>query len=633
MSQTIASIQRDDPRARTWNTDVDTDKPVDLVARISRIEQAHTAPRERGKALLDALCEGLGAVAGVITFSLGAEEFELQTEDGPKGAGAWIPSLRSAALESRSHAHSIARVFGSGTDAPEFVVIAAPFDLAGRDPFGAVALLCRCSHASQAERLQLHLRSVSLLASSLLSRSAARRPAVDMDDFARVLSKVGQYKSVEQFAYAMTNAAKQRFGCEQTALGMVWRGKLKVACISGLDQINHRTPGVHLIEQAMGECADAREPIIEQNVDRWDSGEVAADGMLHKRWRAACTGASVASVPVMAGDELVAILSLRRTFDEPFDADEIAAIQKLLAPLGSAIPLIASATRSLPAHAVHSTKRSADWLFRPRSITKKLLISGAIAGAMWYALMPAMYRVTTPGTVIAEREYVVAATFGGRISEVRVREGERVKAGDLMIELDTTRLQTEAAVQRSEIARAEIRMKEAIATSDPAGAAVARAELDVHFARLEDIHDRIDDASIRAPRDGIVTGDDISNLQGRVVAEGEPLLAIADDSRLALELRLPQSRITDVAPGSSLRFASHARPEDPGVSTLTHIASSGAEHEGRTIFLAKSPLPEGQDWLRPGMEGVAIIDAGMHPNWWIGLHRVIDAARLRFWID
>ena len=33
------------------------------------------------------------------------------------------------------------------------------------------------------------------------------------------------------------------------------------------------------------------------------------------------------------------------------------------------------------------------------------------------------------------------------------------------------------------------------------------------------------------------------------------------------------------------------------------------------------------------MEGVAIIDAGMHPNWWIALHRVIDAARLNFWID
>ena len=334
----------------------------------------------------------------------------------------------------------------------------------------------------------------------MLARSQTKRAAVEMDDFARVLSKAGQYKSVEQFAYAMTNAAKQRFNCEQTALGVVRGGKLKVACISGLDHVKHRSPGVHHIEQAMGECADAREPIVEQSVDRWEGGEVAADGMLHKRWRAACAGASVASVPVFSGEKLVAILSLRRTPDEPFDTDEIAAIQKLLTPLGSAIPLIANSTRSLPSHAIVSTKRSAGWLVRPKSITKKVLIIGAIAGASWYAFTPAMYRVTTPGTVVAEREHVIASTLDARISSVLVRAGDRVDAGDPLIELDTARLRTEEAGLLSEIERAEIKLREAMAESDPATAAVARAERDVHRSKLKDVRDRIASATITAPR-------------------------------------------------------------------------------------------------------------------------------------
>jgi len=637
MTSTKAAINSDDPRSQAWANDSgnsnESGNSADIFARIASAERTHAHPRERAQAFLNAAVECLGAVTGVMSFALGPEEFELEIEESPKGADAWVPTLNSAVLECRSHAHTVARVFGSKTTAPEFAVIACPLDTSGGDPFGAIAVLARCKDAAHAERLQLHLRSAAILASGMIIRSAQKRHSVEMDDFARVFSRAGQFKSVYEFAFAITNSANQRFGCEQTALGIMRGKKLKLMCISGLDSIKQRSPGVHNIEQAMAECFDARQPIVEQSRDRWEGSDVAAHGMLHQHWRAACAGACVASIPIFAGEDLIAVMSLRRVSEEPFDTDEIGAVQKLLTPLGSVIPLIENSTRSLPGHAKKSVRTGASWLLRPKSFTKKIVLAACLGGAIWFGGSSSTYRVTTPGTVRAKYEHVIAASLTARVRDVLVRSGELVIAGQPLVEFDSSMLMVQRRGLVSEIQGADIRITEAIANQDPATASVARAEKDVLLVRLEGIDAQIDGASVLAPVAGIVIGPELSNLKGRVVAEGEPILTIADQSSLVVELRVPESRVTDMTNGAPLRFASHARPEDAGDSTLTQISSVAVDRNGRQVFIAESPVPEGQSWLRPGMEGVAIIDAGTHPRWWITFHRLIDTARLKFWIN
>ena len=544
MTPPRSAIKSDDARTHAWKNE--PAKSGDIFARIASAERAHSHPRERAQAFLNAAVECMGGVVGVLSFGLGADEFELETEDGPSGASAWMPTLKSVVLESRSHSHTIARVFGSKTTAPEFAVIACPLDMSGRDPFGAVAVLARCKDAAHAERLQLHLRSAAILASGMLIRSAQRRHTVEMDDFARVFSRAGEFRSVHEFGYAITNTAKQRFGCEQASLGIVHGSKLKLMCISGLDNIKQRSPGVLHIEQAMSECLDAGQPIVEQSRDRWEGSDVAAHGMLHQHWRAACAGACVASVPIFAGDEILAVMSFRRVAEEPFEADEIGAVQKLLTPLGSVIPLIANSTRSLHGHASRSVRHSVSWLVRPKSYTKKLVIAACIGASIWFAGSSSMYRVTTPGTVQAKRKHVVAATLAARVTDVLVRSGEVVVAGQPLVKLDDAMLGVQHRGLLSEIESANIKIIEAIAAQDPATASIARAEKDVFLTRLEALDTQIKDTYLLAPVAGIVIGPDLSNLKGRLVPEGEPMLIIADRTSLVVELRIPESRVMDV---------------------------------------------------------------------------------------
>src|SRR5262245_17962541 len=57
--------------------------------------------------------------------------------------------------------------------------------------------------------------------------------------------------------------------------------------------------------------------------------------------------------------------------------------------------------------------------------------------------------VTTPVKVVnGARSEVLSGTLGGRVIEVRFREGTEVKKGDVLIRLDTARLDNEIARRR-----------------------------------------------------------------------------------------------------------------------------------------------------------------------------------------
>ena len=609
------------------------ERDADLFSRISAIERACPSPKDRASSFLEAVADAFGGLAGAVTIAAGGEEHDLRHTSEVEGAGAWLGLLAEAALEARSHAKTVARLFASDRGEPAFAMIACPIDSAGRDPFGGVAILVRCQEIPEAERIQLHLRSACLHAAGMLSRPPVKQATVEMDDIARVYTRAGTFKGIHEFAYAITNAVRQRFDCDQAAMGWLRRGKVSLLCISGLDTIKKRSPGVHRIEQAMGECADARQPVASQPSGEWDNAEFAQAGLLHARWRGATDNACVMSIPVLAGDDVVAVLSFRRRADRPFDADDLIALQKLIAPLGGAVPLVARSTRPLAQHTTECVASAAAWMAVRGSLRKRVALVVACVAATWLALTPSSYKINTHAVVRADRERVVAAPIDGAVARVLVRSGDRVEAGQTLARMDTAMLDMEASQIESGVAASEAKMNAAMAEGDTGAAAVARAEMRAELIRLDGVRQRIAAATILAPATGTVIGAELADTEGQIVAVGHPLLSIAEEGSLVLELQVPQSRVADLQSGLPVRFASHARPESPGLSEVATVSPSSVERMGRQVFIAEAGLPDGLDWLRPGMEGVGIIDAGERPNWWLATHRITDAARLRFWID
>ena len=113
---------------------------------------------------------------------------------------------------------------------------------------------------------------------------------------------------------------------------------------------------------------------------------------------------------------------------------------------------------------------------------------------------------------------------------------------------------------------------------------------------------------------------------------GEPIYIIANNDTWLLSLEISQSDVDELAPSVSGEFSADARPEERHECTLTRVLPHAEERRGRTVFIAEADLPGNQEWLRPGMEGVARIEIGRRSVFWVLTHDPIEAMRRNFWL-
>lgn len=89
-----------------------------------------------------------------------------------------------------------------------------------------------------------------------------------------------------------------------------------------------------------------------------------------------------------------------------------------------------------------------------------IVICAALAGFVAWSQWAALDQVTrAPGKVVPfARVQIVQSEEGGAISAIHVREGDEVKAGDLLVELDTVKLAASVEEARAKVAALESRM-------------------------------------------------------------------------------------------------------------------------------------------------------------------------------
>lgn len=187
------------------------------------------------------------------------------------------------------------------------------------------------------------------------------------------------------------------------------------------------------------------------------------------------------------------------------------------------------------------------------------------------------------GRLIAKNNSPVATTIKGRVGEILVDVGDVVKAGQVLVRLDTNRLVLEADLRSSEVLQARAKWNAAKAQVDLLGiemkrlerlrksAAFSQARYDdkrqeivkaqtsvdetaaaLRRARAQRDLARIDvkDAEIKAPFDGTVTIRHTS--PGAYINPGNPVVTLLDNKNMEIEADVPSTRIRGVQPGSTI---------------------------------------------------------------------------------
>jgi RND family efflux transporter MFP subunit len=268
-----------------------------------------------------------------------------------------------------------------------------------------------------------------------------------------------------------------------------------------------------------------------------------------------------------------------------------------------------------------------------------VLFFGAGVGGAAYA--PIDKGIGMPGTIIVESKVKpVQHQRGGLVGKVHVGEGQEVKAGDLLVSLDTTvvdeqiaalRTQAEAARKQLQLAKEEAAtmtdlLERKLAAKSRVLAlerSVAEIEKDIAGlnAKIAMAMQELQQSEIRAPFGGRVLTLAV-NGKGAVVQPGATVMELVpEDDRLVIEGRIAPNQIENVKPGMPAKVWLSAlswREQRPLRARLAWVSPDSVEDKrtGAPYFVARVELAETRSQiakrmtLLPGMRAEILLQTG-----------------------
>ncbi|MBI4716009.1 MAG: efflux RND transporter periplasmic adaptor subunit [Nitrospirae bacterium] len=214
------------------------------------------------------------------------------------------------------------------------------------------------------------------------------------------------------------------------------------------------------------------------------------------------------------------------------------------------------------------------------------------------------------GFVIPETRAALASRITALVEEIRVREGDRVRTGDLLIVLDSRDLRARLQRAEADLANAEIhmeRVKRLFADESASRRNLDDAEQAYQAAEAAKKGAEADLAytAVLAPFPGIIT-EKLAET-GELTTPGQPLLRMEDVRRMQLQVTVSESEIGALPLGKkvSVSLDALADREIPGRVALILPSADPAIHS----FTVKVDLPP-HPGLAGGLFGRLLFTAG-----------------------
>jgi membrane fusion protein (multidrug efflux system) len=210
--------------------------------------------------------------------------------------------------------------------------------------------------------------------------------------------------------------------------------------------------------------------------------------------------------------------------------------------------------------------------------------------------------LTSVGTLSAVQGIMVTAELTGKVVDIAFEPGSSVKAGDLLVQQDTSSelaqlraVEAKVALEKANLARYDKLLK---------GQTIAQSQYDdtealykQAMAQADEIRTAIAKKTIRAPFSGRL-GIRLVNL-GQILKEGVEIVSLQSLDPIFVDFSLPQQQLNQVQLGFPLRVTTDALPDQVVEGKITAI-NPQVEAATRNIKI-QGTVRNPQEGLRPGM--------------------------------
>ena len=302
------------------------------------------------------------------------------------------------------------------------------------------------------------------------------------------------------------------------------------------------------------------------------------------------------------------------------------------------------------------------WWQSPTVWIGAVVVAGAVGGYVWWQSHQAAnakpvyvtqevkrgdlsISVAANGTLQPTRTVNIGSELSGTVRKVLVDVNDVVKKGQVLVELDTDKLQAQLNRSKASLASAEARLKQSQATlrearanfarleevhrisggkvpsaaeMDSGRASVERAEADEASARasvadanaaVKTEETNLSKASIKSPIDGVILTRSVD--PGNAVAaslQAVTLFTVAEDLKnLRLQVSVDEADIGQVKDGQRASFTVSAYPSRTYPAKVTRVDYGSTKTDNVVTYQAVLDVRNNDLSLRPGMTASATI--------------------------
>ncbi|MGE5624042.1 MAG: efflux RND transporter periplasmic adaptor subunit [Bacillota bacterium] len=246
---------------------------------------------------------------------------------------------------------------------------------------------------------------------------------------------------------------------------------------------------------------------------------------------------------------------------------------------------------------------------------------------------PAQAYAVVPGTVVSLRRAEIASRLMGYVRSVNVQAGDRVQAGQALLEIDASDVTGNLQQAQAVFDEAEVNYQRA--TNLYSKGVATRVQLDdatrqytTAKAALQMAQSAVGYADIHAPFAGVIV-EKLSD-QGDLATPGKPLLVLEDERTLEVQSYVPDELYAALKVGEAVPFATEeksftgtlqSKVEAADSQTHTHlirvsVPTGSGLMSGRYVkldiptgFEPRVRIPASALTERAGITGVFVVDA------------------------
>ena len=216
-----------------------------------------------------------------------------------------------------------------------------------------------------------------------------------------------------------------------------------------------------------------------------------------------------------------------------------------------------------------------------------------------------------PGEVLAYQSAVLTAKVAGYLKNIPVDKGDKVKAGDLIADIEVPELLADRLQYRAQVdvAHREFeRMQQAAKTAPdlvtPDALDNARGRLEVAQAQLDRINALLGYARITAPFSGTITARYVDPgafipVPSQSSQQNAGIVTLMDFSRVRIQMGVPEGDAYKIRPSCPVAFTAAAVPGKRFTASITRV-SYALDRSIRTM-LAEVDMENPGSVLQPGM--------------------------------